>query len=208
MTDNELDELLNRWRAPMPPARLRERVLGTAPLRLEPRSYRRPLRWALAIAAATCALTLGMGQTGHFSLDKVADGFSDLQMKTVNFFGGLWWNHVLNGFQNSHPQVYVDGQERSDTAMSPPAWIGEEAVATSLRVPGEGRYFIALGPNLNPRYGPLNPRHGPPPPVVGLFDGHVLEFQAGGRSVRIESGETFGFGATRTVYLLGIREDN
>jgi hypothetical protein len=199
MTDNELDEILNRWRAPMPSAGLRERVLSNTPQRLERRSYRRPLRWVLAIAAATCLLTLGMGQTGHFSLYTVADRLNNVQMKAVNFFGSLWWNHVLNAFHNSHPKIYLDGEGRSDTVLSPPAWIGEQTFAMWVRIPGEGRYFIALGLDLKAH-------KGPPPPVVGRFDGHVLEFQAGDRLVRIESDETFGFGAARKVYLLGIRE--
>jgi len=199
MTDNELDQILDRWRTPMPSAGLRERVLNNTPPRLERRSYRRPWRWMLAIAAATWVLTLGIGQTGQFSLDNVADGLNHVQMKAVNFFGSLWWSHVLNAFQNSHPKIYLDGEARSDMTLSPPAWIGGQTFAMWVRVPGEGRYFIALELDLKAH-------KGPPPQLVGGFDGRLLEFHAGDRLVRIESDETFGFGAARKVYLLGIRE--
>ena len=201
MTDHELDQILDLWQRPMPSAGLRERVLGNALPAPERKSYRRPLQWTLLIAAATCVLSLGMGQTGGFSLDNAADRLNVAKVRTVNFFGSLWWNHVLNGFLNSHPTIYLDGKARSDLALSAPKWIGGQGFAMWVNVPGERRYAIAIGLDLTVH-------RGPPPLEAGQFDGHVLEFHAADRLVRIESGETFGFGATRKVHLLNVIEDN
>jgi hypothetical protein len=191
MTENELDQLLNRWRTPVPSTQLRERVLEKFPRR-ERRGFGRALGWAAAAAVLLCMLAIGTAQSGHGALENFATGVRDLSQNVTQFFDQLWLGHILSAFSNSHPKIYVDGELQKDAVF------GGRGGGWWVRIPGEGKYYLALTPHLF---------EGPVPPAAGRFDGHVLEFQAGGRAVRIESSGTYGFGMERPVYVLGPRAD-
>jgi hypothetical protein len=186
MTDNELDQLLNRWRAPAASSGLRERVLERFP-QCERRSFWRPLRWALPIAAALCMIALGTAQSGH-PLENLANGVQGLIAGVHQFVGSHWAAHVLSAVRNSHPKVYVDGQLLSETEY------GGRGATMWVQVPGEGKYVIALHSAL--MGGLALP--------AGRFRGRDLEFHAGGRVVRMEWGPTLGFGVERPVYVWDI----
>lgn len=191
MTENELDQMLDRWKAPAPSAELRRRVLDSLP-RLEPRSYRRPLRWGLAIAAATCLLAVGMGQTGHFGLGGFANGVTQLHNDTVMWFEQMWWDHVTARFFGSHPAISVDGEARSDVKFH------GHASGMWVEIPGEGRYYFTIGRGAHT---------GQALPPAGKFDGRVLEFHAGTRAVRVEAESTYGLGGEKKVYVIGTRAE-
>ncbi|HEY1495272.1 MAG TPA: hypothetical protein VGF49_12060, partial [Candidatus Solibacter sp.] len=63
MNDHELDEALNRWKAPEPSRGFRARVLAGFPRRERP-NFSRLLRWGLATAAVLCMLAIGAAQGG------------------------------------------------------------------------------------------------------------------------------------------------
>ena len=187
MTEDELDRLLNRWQTPAPSTALRERVLDRFPLR-ERRSFWRPLRWAFAIAAVVCMLAIGAAQTGGGTLENLGDGISRLHNSAINWIGDMWVGHIVLAFRKSNPSIYVDGELRSDVEF------GGSGVGVWVRMPGEGKYLLGLRRTAF---------EGTLPPRAGRFDGHVLEFQAGGRSVRIESTGTYGFHERLPVYVMG-----
>jgi hypothetical protein len=189
MNDNELDEALNKWRTPAPSNALRARVLEQFPRR-ERRSFARPLRWGLAMAAAMCLLAIGGAQSGG-GLGNLGDGLMRLHNDAFNFVGDLWVGHVMTAFRNSNPKIYVDGELRAD------AEFGGSGIGLWLRVPEDGKYFIGMRRTAF---------EGPVPPRSGRFDGRTLEFQSGARAVRIEAAETFGF-ERLPVYVLGPRAD-
>lgn len=187
MNDQELDQLLNRWKAPEPPVGLRARILATYP-RPELRNFGRRLRWGLAMAAALCLLAIGSAQSGGGTLENIGDGIVRLHNDSINWIQDLWVGHIADRFRNSNPKVYVDGDLRAD------AEFGGSGIGVWLRLPGEGKYLVALRRRAI---------EGAVPPRAGLFDGHVLEFQAGAHLVRIESSHTYGFNERLPVYVLG-----
>lgn len=186
MTDNELDQLLNRWRAPVAAPGLRERVLQRFPRR-ERRSFWRPLRWALPVALALCMLALATAPSGR-ALENLAGGVQQLIVGVHQFFGSHWAAHVLMAVRNSHPKVYVDGQLLSETEY------GGRGATMWVQIPGEGKYVIALHPAL------MAGRALP----AGQFRGRDLEFQAAGRLVRMEWGPMLGFGIELPVCVMNI----
>jgi hypothetical protein len=192
MTDTELDQVLDRWEAPLPSPGLRARVLRNVP-QPERRRGVRPLRWVLAIAVASCLLAIGMGQTGHTAVENLAGQLHTYRERLGRLANQLWVGHILAAFRDSHLKFYVDGELRAD------ATFGGSGEGWWLRTPGEGKYYLTLSRFVF---------EGPVPPRAGRFDGHVLEFQSGGRVVRIESDDTFGFGLERLpVYVVGLRAD-
>jgi hypothetical protein len=187
MNDQELDQALNRWRAPEPSRGFRARVLADFPRRERP-NFSRLLRWGLAMAAVLCLLAIGAAQGGPGTLENLGDGILRLHNNTVNWIGDLWVGHIMSAFRHSNPKIYVDGELRSD------AEFGGSGVAVWVRLPGEGKYFVALRRTII---------EGPVPPRAGVFDGHALDFQAGGRHVRIESNGTYGFHEHLPLYVMG-----
>ncbi|HXB73835.1 MAG TPA: hypothetical protein VNY05_36690 [Candidatus Acidoferrales bacterium] len=187
MTDNELDQVLNRWKTPAPSRGLRARVLGSFPRR-ELLSFVKPLRWAAAMAAVVCMLAIGAAQSGGGTLGNIGDGISRWQDSAINWIGDMWVGHIVLAFRKSNPSIYVDGELRSDVEF------GGSGVGVWVRIPGEGKYLLGLRRTAF---------EGPVPPRAGRFDGHVMEFQAGGRSVRIESAGTYGFHERLPVYVMG-----
>ena len=106
--------------------------------------------------------------------------------RTKRWFEQMWLAHMVHAFRNPDLKVYVDGEPRNDVV------IGGSSGGMTVRLPGEGRYYLAF--HLNGFKGQYTP---------GRFGGHTLEFDAGGRAVRIESSGTFGFGSPRQVFMLG-----
>jgi len=189
MNDTELDQLLNRWETPAPSSGLRRRVLVNVSPR-ERRGFGKPLRWGLAMAAASCVLALGMAQGGgHSALASLADGVQHVTGSVSGLMDEMWCSHILSHFLGSQPKVYVDGELQSDATYAA-KWS-----TMWLRTPGEGKYYIALRPNVF--------EGNVVPPPTGRFDGHVLEFQLAGKVVRIESRHTYGFGGERPIYAMG-----
>jgi hypothetical protein len=191
MTDNELDQLLNRWKTPAPSRELRARVLAGFPRRERlsiggPLHWSRPLRWAMV--AVVCMLAIGAAQSGGGTLENIGDGISRLHNSAINWIGDMWVGHIVLAFRASNPSIYVDGELRSDVEF------GGSGVGVWVRIPGEGKYLLGLRRTAF---------EGTVPPRAGRFDGHVLEFQAGGRSVRIESTGTYGFHERLPVYVIG-----
>jgi hypothetical protein len=187
MNEHELDEALNRWKAPAPPRTLRGRVLAAFPRR-EPPNFGRLVRWGLAMAAVLGMLAIGTAQTGHGTLENLGDGILRLHNNTVNWIHELWVGHIADAFRHSKPKIYVDGELRSD------AEFGGSGAAVWLRLPEDGKYLVALRRSIIT---------GPVPPRAGVFDGHALDFQAGGRHVRIESNGTYGVHEHLPVYVMG-----
>jgi hypothetical protein len=186
MNDEELDQLLNRWKSPAPPSWLRARVLAGAPRR-ERFRLGRPLRWAGALAAALCMLAIG-AQNGGAALDSLGDGISRLHSNTINWIADLWVGHIALAFRQSNPKIYVDGELRSDVEF------GGSGVGAWVNIPGDGKYVVGLRRTAF---------EGTVPPRAGRFDGHALEFRAGERNVRIESTGTYGFHERLPVYVMG-----
>jgi hypothetical protein len=183
MTENELDQLLNKWRTPDPSSSLRVRVMAGVPER-ERRGWGRPLRWGLAIAVASGMLAVGM-QGGGSAIDNLADGIHSLHNSMFFWLDQHWTAHVFSAFRGSNLKVYVDGQ------LVPEAECGGEGAMMWVQLPGEAKYEVAL-----------RPPETRPAVSAGRFHGHNLEFQAGGRSVRVEADRSVGLGTNRRVYLL------
>uniref|UniRef100_Q01Y80 Uncharacterized protein n=1 Tax=Solibacter usitatus (strain Ellin6076) TaxID=234267 RepID=Q01Y80_SOLUE len=187
MNDHELDQALNRWKAPEPSRGFRSRVLARFPTRERP-NFSRLLRWALAMAAVLCMLAIGAAQSGKGTLENLGDGLYQLHNNTINWIGDMWVGHIMAAFRNSNPKIYVDGELRPDVEF------GGSGVGVWFRLPGEGKYLVALRRTII---------EGPVPPRAGVFDGHALDFQAGGRHVRIESHGTYGFHEHLPLYVMG-----
>jgi hypothetical protein len=185
MTDIELDELLNCWQTPAPSASLRARVLAGV-RRRERRAMGRTLRWSIGLAAATCVLAVGLQSAGGGTLDSVAGGVNRLVTGVGNWLEDLAMAHVMHAFRNSGLKVYVDGAEESGAST------GGGQGTIWVRMPGEGRYLMLM-----------KLTDGAKPVSVGKFDGHAVEFTAGGRAIRIESPGRYGFGGERPVYVFG-----
>jgi hypothetical protein len=193
MNDDELDQVLNRWKTPGPSRGLRARVLAGFPRRERlsidrPLRWGRPMRWAAAMVALVCMLAIGAAQSGGGTLENLGDGISRLHNSAMNWIGDMWVGHIVLAFRNSNPSIYVDGELRSDVEF------GGSGVGVWVRIPGDGKYLVGLRRTAF---------EGTVPPRAGRFDGHVLEFQAAGRTVRIESTGTYGFHERLPVYVMG-----
>jgi hypothetical protein len=191
MTDTELDQLLNRWQAPLPSSGLRTRVLLNVP-QPERRGFPRSLRWVLAIAVTSCVLAIGMEQAGHPPIADLARRVQNVTQGLSNWVGGLWMSYTVASFRDSHLKIYINGELRGD------ATFGGSAQGCWLRVPGAGKYYLVMTSRVFERV---------VPPPAGRFDGHVLDFQGERTTVRIESDGTFGGGMDQPVYFMGLRAD-
>jgi hypothetical protein len=149
MNDDELDQVLNRWKTPGPSRGLRARVLAGFPRR-ERRSidgplrwgarlrWGRPLHWAVAMVAVVCMLAIGAAQSGGGTLENLGDGISRLHNSAINWIGDMWVGHIVLAFRKSNPSIYVDGELRSDVEF------GGSGVGVWVRIPGEGKYLVGL----------------------------------------------------------------
>ena len=176
MNDTELDQLLNTWEAPSPPQSLRDRLRARFP-RAERTRFPRPLRWGLVTLFASAALTFAVAQTG--------ERHGDALMRAVHMhIRGLMMmvdahraSFLVQEVRNAQPKVYVDGQP------APPLEYGH---ASSLRVqiPGDGTYSVIFF-DVDSVHAAAD---GSPSPWVkaGRVHDNLIEFEAGGRQVRIE----------------------
>ncbi|HEY7336706.1 MAG TPA: hypothetical protein VH639_17565 [Bryobacteraceae bacterium] len=181
MNDTELDRLLETWEAPTPRPSLRHGLRARFP-RAERLGFVRPLRWALAILVASVALVIGMAQaqSSYSQWD-----FGDLPVVSLlhrmfeNFMEGREARRVeqvVAKIRQSDPKVYVDGQLVAPLEFGP-------AKSMDVEVPGEGLYSIVLY-----RFTRVRNAAGRPTGWVeaGRIHDSVIEFQAGGKMVRIE----------------------
>ena len=188
MNDSELEEVLNRWKAPAPPRDLRARVLASYPRRERP-SLGRLLRWGFGDGGGA-----GVLRVGSAGRRRSAGESRGRDLSPAHRHGQLGRRRSGSDtsrthFCNSHPKVYVDGELRSRRGSGR---LGSGVCGCEL--PAEGKYLIGLRRTAF---------EGPVPPRAGRFDGHALEFQAGGRTVRIESNGTYGFHERLPVYVMG-----
>ena len=184
MNDHELDQALKRWRTPAPSPQLRARVLAGAPDR---RRFRPPLRWALALAATLGLLAIASAQNGRGALESLSTTAREASDHMAAFFDHIWIAHIVSAFGNSEPKVYIDGELQSGEVFQ------TRGARCSIRL-GRDKYYVLFSAHAF---------EGPVPPPAGRFDGHVLEFQAGGRAVRVEARHHYGFGGERPVYVKG-----
>jgi hypothetical protein len=190
MNDIELDRLLDTWSAPAPPPSLREGLRARFP-RVEHRRFAYPLRWALAIGVISATLVIGMERSRESQL-----GYQVVRVVNrlyENFMEGLEaWRATLLVAQirQSEPKVYVDGQ------LVAPLEYGH-AASMNVNVPGEGLYSIITYPM---------PGHRADGGLTGWVEagnvrGNVIEFQAGGKQVRIECNQPI-VDSDRPVFVL------
>ncbi len=168
MNDSELDRLLDTWEIPGPRASLRAGLRARFP-RAERRKFGRPLQWILALAIASAALAVGMQQGGENAWDFGLLGA--LTRLYNNFMEGLEAQRatsIVTHIRRSEPRVYVDGQ------LAPPLEYGPAAVMI-VHVPGEGVYRVMAF--RRPLDGWVE---------AGHIRGKRIEFQAGGKQVRVE----------------------
>jgi hypothetical protein len=170
MNDTELDRLLNTWEAPVPSRRLREGLRARFP-RAERRRFARPLGWVLAIAVASVTLAVGMEQSGanpwDFRLVRILNRFYQGWMES---FEPRMARSIVAEIRQSEPKVYVDGQLGATLEY-------DHAATMNVQVPGDGVYSII---SISIRGGLTGWVE------AGRIHGNVVEFQAGGRQIRIE----------------------
>jgi hypothetical protein len=165
MTDVELDRLLDGWQAPVPPPSLRVGLRDRFP-RAERRRFPHPLRWVL-VAAVFATLAVGMQQSSSAPFYI----FERLRELVSPFFDGLRFyrlSEVLVRVRDSNPQVFVDGVP----APQPLRIMGSHI---AIEIPGDGIYQVML----------VAPASIEGLTQTGHVRGNVLDFQAGGRHVRI-----------------------
>jgi hypothetical protein len=171
MNDTELDRLLVSWKAPTPPPSLREGIRARFP-RAERWGSVRPLRWVLAMVIACVALAFGMAQGSEHSWHSAIGDF--INQAYESFLEGIEVRQatgILAKIRQSEPRVYVDGQLVAPLEYGP-------ADGMDVQVPGEGVYAIII----------YRLAHSEMTGWVraGNIHGSVIEFQAGGKQVRIE----------------------
>lgn len=168
MNDTELDRLLDTWEAPAPPLSLREGLRAGFP-RAERRSFARPLRWVLVIAIASATLAIGMEQSGQNSWNfGLVRAFNRVYESVIEGFEAWRATAIVARIRQSEPKVYVDGQ------LAAPLEYGH-AATMDVRVPGEGVYSIIAYPARLTGW-----------VEAGRIHANTIEFQAGGKQVRIE----------------------
>jgi hypothetical protein len=136
MNDDELDQVLNRWKTPGPSRGLRARVLAGFPRRERLSFFRRPetpLRWAAALVAVLCMLAIGAAQSGGGTLENLGDGISRLHDSAINWIGDMWvgvplqtsdqgaiGNHQRQAHQgvDAYDSVCIGGGRGGDSGVS------------------------------------------------------------------------------------------
>lgn len=179
MNDTELDRLLDAWEAPAPTQSLREGLKARLP---QPKRRTLPvrLRWGLVTLFASAALTVAIAQTG--------DSHADFVMHAVHHvYAGLTLmveSHraafLRSAIRQSNPKIYIDGRP-----AAPLEYRGGSTLA--VHIPGEGVYFVMLFRQMDL----LSSFQGfSGYKLAGSFHGHIIEFEAGGKQVRIECGSS------------------
>ena len=176
MNDTDLDKLLDTWRAPVPGPSLREGIRARFP-HIERRQFARPLRWALLIAFGTIALAVALAQSNENRWDLPVVRFvTDIYDEFMQSQDARRSAAIARVIRDSEPRTYVDGQ-----LVAPPEYFG--GARLDVQVPGEGMYSITAY-----RFTQLKNAAGKPTgwAEAGRIHDNLIEFQAGGKQVRIE----------------------
>lgn len=182
MNEDELDRLLDLWKAPAPGPSLRDGLRERLP-RMDRLEFGRPLRWGLATLLA-CVL-LGVVLAGTVAIAENSETISNLPV--VRTVYGFYLNllearqagrakGLIARVAESQPKVFVDGRLGARLEIDPSG-------ALNVQVPGEGVYSIIFYPLREDR------TTGGRPLVsfeAGHIVGNVIEFRAGAKEVRIE----------------------
>lgn len=179
MNDAELDQLLETWEAPAPRPSLRASLVARLP-RSEGRRLARPtgwvLGWMLAIAIASATLAIGMEQSDANPWDfRLVRALNHLYEGFMEGLEARRATTLVAQIRQSEPKVYVDGQ------LVAPLKYGL-AATMDVQVPGEGVYSIIFYPMVVRD----SSGHVTGWAEAGHIRGSVIEFQAGGKQVRIE----------------------
>ena len=174
MNDTELDQLLDTWKAPAPTPSLGGRLRARFP-RAERTQFPRPLRWGLVTLLGAAALTVAVAQTGESHADVVMHMVNHVYTVLVFTMDSHRAPFIRNEIRQSQPRVYVDGQ-----LVDPLEYRGGATLV--VHVPRDGayaatwiRYVDRFAPGL--RQGWVE---------AGRIHDNVVEFEAGGKQVRIE----------------------
>ncbi len=181
MNDTELDRLLDLWEAPASPHSLREDLRARFPS-AESLGFVRSLRWAFATIAASVALAIALAGAVAVALsnDTLADlpvirSLNELYQNFVEARQAARANEIATRVAESDPKVFIDGQPAAPPQFGPAATI-------DVQIPGDGVYSITMFP--------ISERTADDHPTgwieAGRLSGNVIEFQAGGKHVRIE----------------------
>jgi hypothetical protein len=175
MNDTELDRLLNTWSAPAPPESMRQDLRARFP-RAERTRFARPLRWAL-VGLCSLGLTIAIAQTSESHGDIVMRHLTLVYRHLVFPLLAHRAGFLMQAIRESQPRVYVDGQPVA------PLEYGHSSTL-QVQVPGDGVYVAMF---VNPDFVVENDDGRPSGWVeAGSVHGNVIEFQAGGKQVRIE----------------------
>jgi hypothetical protein len=171
MNDTELDRLLDSWKAPAPPPSLREDLRARFP-RAERWGFARPMRWGLATVVACVALAFGMAQSSDQSWGSgIRDFMNQVYERLREGIEVRQAASILAQIRQSDPKVYVDGRLVAPLEYGP-------ADSMNVEVPGEGVYSIIVY-----RLAHLETSGWV---QAGIIHGSMIEFQVGGKQVRIE----------------------
>ena len=190
MNDTELDRLLDTWEPPAPPPSFREDLRARFPRAERPR-FARSLGWVLMIALASLTLAIGTGQSGGSLRDsRIVRILSQLYETCLEGLEAWQATSIVAQIRQSQPRVYVDGQ------LAGPLRYGHGS-RMDVQVPGDGTYSITSFPI------PSHRADGGPTGWVeaGHIRGNLIEFQAGGKQVRIECNKPI-VGSDRPVFAM------
>lgn len=191
MNDTELDRLLDAWQAPMPLPSMRIEVRNRFP-RSERRGFRRPLRWALAIALASVTLAVATEQSADTSWGGVFAPLRRLFNGIVEGIEARQASAMMQQARLADPRVYVDGELQTN----PPAF--GHAGSVQVQVPGDGLYWLMLFRPSEIVAGQWG--------QTGKLHGNILEFQAGKRHVRIVFDKSLANSDWPVYVYIGVKE--
>jgi hypothetical protein len=134
------------------------------------------LGWVVFLVLSA-ALAIGMGQVHESGLDlPILDFLNQIYANWMQGREVARAGRMVHNIMQSDPKVYVDGQLAAPLTNGP-------AATMVVRIPGNGSY--AVSPY---RYMQQRAADGVPTGwfEAGRIHGSMLEFQAGGKQVRIE----------------------
>lgn len=178
MNDMELDRLLDTWKAPAPARSLRNSLRGQFP-RAE-RLVARPRFWALVALAGSLVLAVSIAQSSPPPSGLEFDGSFKYRIYRIYDLlrGGEAARaaRIVAKMRESEPKVYVDGQAAASLEYGP-------AATVNVQVPGQGLYALTFFANMR-----TTNAVGRPTGWIQAGHAHenVVQFDAGGRRVRIE----------------------
>lgn len=197
MNETELDRLLDLWDAPSPPRSLRDGVMERFP-RAERLGFVRPLRWAFATIAVSLALAIVLA--GAVAAAQSNDTLADLPI--IRSLNVMYQNfiearqaarakEIATRIAEADPKVFIDGRSAAPLQFGPAATI-------DVQVPGDGVYSITMFPISERRSADNRPTGWV---EAGRLSGSVIEFEAGGKHVRIECNNSI-IERDRAVFLM------